>query len=105
MDGFLSLGSLLSYGGSVTAVCALTQILKPLLSRLPFRVGARAVSYVTALCVMIAAALLSGKREAADYVLCFVNAALVALSANGGYDLAKALSEGEHTEDDDDDNA
>ena len=34
MDGFLSLGSLLSYGGSVTAVCALTQIIKPLLSEL-----------------------------------------------------------------------
>ncbi len=105
MEGFLTPASLMTYGGCVAAVCAITEILKPLLEKLPVRIGARTVSYAVAAAVSVAAALISGKNGAADIALCFINAALVALSANGGYDLSAKLHAGAEQEENDDNNA
>lgn len=104
MSEFLSIGSLLTYGGSAAAVCALTQTVKPLVSKLPFEVSARTVSYIISLIVLLAATFFSGCRNGADYALCVVNAALVSLSSNGGYDLLRHLTGGDDTEDTDDNN-
>ena len=104
MSDFLTLGSLLSYGGAAAAVCALTQTLKPLVSKLPFGVSTRTVSYLLALILLTAATFFTGSREAADYALCVVNAALVSLSSNGGYDLISQLVKEASEEDNDDGN-
>ncbi len=104
MADFLTFGALLTYGGASAAVAALTEVLKPLVRRLPFHVSMRTVSYLTALIILCAAAFFSGSRDGGDYVLCTVNAALVSLSSNGGYDLIAHLTEEADTEDNDDNN-
>ena len=105
MEDFFTLKSLLSYGGAAAASAALTQVIKPLLQKMPFTVSVRAVSYVTALIITLAATALSGSREPADYFLCAVNAALISLSSNGGYDLIKSLITLDTEEDDDENNS
>ena len=101
--GFLSFSSLLTYGGATVAVTALTELCKPLIAKLGGRISMRAVSYVIALLILLAAAFFTGARSAPDYLICAVNAALVSLSSNGGYDLISALIN-EETEDDGEDN-
>lgn len=105
MQEFLTFKSLLTYGGAAAATGALTQLIKPLTEKLPFKIDNRLVSYVTALLIMITATVLSGGRDLSDYLICTVNAALIALSSNGGYDLIKTLlSEKNDGEDDNDEN-
>ena len=104
MADFLTVGALLTYGGASAAVAALTEVFKPLVRKLPFALSMRTVSYFTALAVLSAAAFFSGCRDWADYALCAVNAALVSLSSNGGYDLVSKLTEEADTEDNDDNN-
>jgi hypothetical protein len=106
MEGFFTLKSLLTYSGAAAAAAALTQIIKPLAAKLPFQVSARFITYITALIITLAATVLSGSKEPADYALCTVNAALISLSSNGGYDLIKSLmSDNDDTEDNDEDNS
>ena len=103
MESYFDIASLLTYGGAAAATAAVTQLIKPLTSKTG--IGARAVSYIVAVVLMITAAVLTGKRGAADYILCFINAVFVALSSNGGYDLVADLTDkGNEREDDDEDN-
>ena len=90
----------MTFGGATAAAGAITQLLKPLLKKLPFEISPRIVSYFAALLIMTVGFIFSGSRAASDYVLCAVNAAFIALSSNGGYDLIHALvGSGDNTED------
>ena len=101
MEDFFTLKSLLTYGGAAAASGALTQILKPLAEKLPFKISLRFLSYFIALIITLAATAFSGSKEPADYFLCTVNAALISLSSNGGYDLIKSLTNESNEEDND----
>lgn len=106
MEDFFTLRSLLTYSGAAAAAGALTQILKPLIAKLPFQVSARFLSYTVALVITLAATALSGSKELSDYLICTVNAALIALSSNGGYDLIRSLiNNNNDTEENDEDNS
>lgn len=91
MEELFTFKSMLTFGGAAAASAAVTQILKPLFEKLPFEISPRVVSYVIALTVTVTATAFSGSREPADYFMCIVNAALISLSSNGGYDLIKTL--------------
>ena len=105
MEEFLSLRSLLTFGGAAAASAAVTQVLKPLTERFPFNVSQRFISYIIALTITLAATALTGSRELSDYFLCAVNAAFVSLSSNGGYDLIKSLIKEKNREDEDENNS
>lgn len=104
MEEFFTVKSILTYSGSAAATGVLTQIIKPLLSKLPFKISQRFVSYVLALIIMLTATALSGSKELSAYFLCTVNAALISLSSNGGYDLIKNLINDNNDEEEDDEN-
>lgn len=74
--------------GAVLAVTLITQLIKGWgpLDKLPTRL----VSYGTALAVLLAANAIAGALNWPSAGLCAVNAALVALAANGGYDAVMA---------------
>jgi hypothetical protein len=85
MNGqFLTWEMLGTYSGTLGMVLILTQLTKglPGIRRVPTQL----YSYLIAVVVMVFAAIFSGKIGIADFVLLFFNAAVVALSANGGYD-------------------
>jgi hypothetical protein len=83
-EQFLTWEMLGSYSGTLGMVLILTQLTKglPGVNRIPTQL----YSYLIAVVVMVFAAIFSGKIGIADFVLLFFNAAVVALSANGGYD-------------------
>lgn len=83
----MTIESLVTFGGAAAAAGAITELLKPLLSKLPFKVSPRIISYLAALAVMTLGFIFSGSRSGSDYVLCAINAAFISLSSNGGYDL------------------
>ena len=90
----------MTFGGATAAAGAITELLKPLLKKLPFKISPRIVSYFAALTVMTVGFIFSGSRSEADYVLCAINAAFISLSSNGGYDIIHTLVEsGTDTED------
>ena len=91
MEDFITVKSLLTYGGAAAASAAVTQILKPLFEKLPFKISPRLISYFVALIITVTATVLSGSKDLSDYLVCTVNAALISLSSNGGYDLIKSL--------------
>ena len=85
MNGqFLTWEMLGTYSGTLGMVLILTQLTKglPGIQRVPTQL----YSYLIAVVVMVFAAIFGGKIGIADFVLLFFNAAVVALSANGGYD-------------------
>ncbi len=105
MEDFITVRSLLTYGGAAAASAAVTQILKPLIAKLPFTVSPRLVSYLIALAITLTATALSGSKELSDYLICTVNAALISLSSNGGYDLIKSLISENNEENNDENNS
>lgn len=81
-----------TYAGATTAVAILTELTKniPFIKRIPTQLW----SYVLALLVMTAATLFTngiveGSVDWSRLVLVFINAAMVALAANGGYEAVK----------------
>lgn len=88
MNEFFTWTTLGTYAGAVLAVTLVTQLGKGWgpLDKLPTRL----VSYVIALGVLIAANLAGSTLDLAAAGLCAVNAVIVALAANGGYDAVKA---------------
>ena len=85
MNGqFLTWEMLGTYSGTLGMVLILTQLTKglPGIQRVPTQL----YSYLIALIVMTVTAIFGGRTAAADCVLLIFNAAVVALSANGGYD-------------------
>lgn len=81
--------------GAVAAVAVLTEITKSLpgTSKIPTQIW----SYVLALIVLICAQAFTAGLKASSAVLALVNAAMVSLAANGGYDLLDRLKNGQKT--------
>ena len=81
-----------SYAGATFAVAVLTQITKgiPVVERIPTQLW----SYVLALVTLLAAAIFGSGLSAQGAVLALINAALVSLSANGGYSAVTRLKAG-----------
>lgn len=93
MNGqFLTWEMLGTYSGTLGMVLILTQLTKglPWIRRVPTQL----YSYLIALIVMTVTAIFGGRTAASDFVLLIFNAAVVALSANGGYDAMVRVIEG-----------
>ena len=73
---------LATFAGAVAATAVLTQFTKDLITQIPTRF----LSYIYALVVLLAANFFTGTLDVSSGVLCILNAVLVSLSANGGYD-------------------
>lgn len=83
MDNFFTWDYLLTFAGCVVATGLLTEFTKPIFKK----VSTQLVSYVFALVIMTVAQLATKQLTSWDAVaLNLVNAVVVALSANGGYD-------------------
>ena len=83
-EQFLTWELLGTYSGTLGMVLILTQLTKALpgIQKIPTQL----YSYLVALAVMTVTAIFGGRTAASDFVLLIFNAAVVALSANGGYD-------------------
>lgn len=81
---FFTWAILATYAGAVLATTLITQLLKGVgfIQRIP----ARIVSYVIALIVLLTANYFLGGFTLEQAALCIINAAVVALAANGTYD-------------------
>lgn len=86
MTEFFTWQILATYGGAVLFVTLITQLFKGVV---PAGAPTRFVSYLAALLVLIAAGVFTGAATTvADIALCFINALVVSLAANGAYDAA-----------------
>lgn len=85
MNEFFTWTILATYAGALAATMGITQLLKGVgfIDKLPTRV----FSWIVALIVLVAAELFLGSFTAESGVLCAINAVVVSLAANGGYDL------------------
>ena len=89
-EQFLTWDMLGTYSGVLGMVMILTQLTKglPVIARIPTQL----YSYLIALAVMVTTSVVGGRTSVSDLVLVIFNAAVVALSANGGYDaLVRAI--------------
>ena len=93
---FFSWDILGTLAGATMAVGIITQIIK----ELPFikAIPTQAVSYVLALVIMIAAQAFTGGLTASGAALAAINAAMVSLAANGGYEALKRAGGGSEEE-------
>jgi len=84
MSEFFTWATLGTYAGAVLAVALITELIKGIswLDKLPTRI----VSYGVAIFVLIAANAVAGTLTWAAVGLCVINAVVVALAANGGFD-------------------
>lgn len=92
MEQFFTWTTLGTYAGATMATAIITELTKliPGIKRLHTRL----VSYIVALLVLVVATLFGGEATVASVSLCLVNAVVVALAANGGYDaIAKPVKE------------
>lgn len=89
---FFDWGVLGTFAGAVFAVAILTQITKsiPGIGRIPTQVW----SYLLALVVLIGAQAFTEGISAASAGLAVINAAMVSLAANGGYEAVERLKNG-----------
>mgnify|MGYP000344663868 CR=1 FL=1 len=87
MNEFFTWATLGTYAGCVLVTSLVTQFIKELgaLKNIPTRI----VSYVVALLVLLAANAIAGTLDLPIAGLCVVNAVVVSLAANGGYDAIK----------------
>ena len=92
MQEFFTWTMLATYAGATLATTLITQLIKGIgfIDRIPTRLTA----YAVALVVLVVATIFAGEVTVSSITLCVVNAVVVALAANGGYD---AVS-GEKTE-------
>ena len=84
MNEFFTWASLGTYAGAVLATTIITQLLKGIsvFDKLPTRI----FSYIIAVIVLLAATIFGGAVNVSAVALCFVNAAVVSLAANGAFD-------------------
>ena len=75
---------LATYAGATLATTLITQLIKGIgfIDRIPTRL----VAYAIALIVLVVATVFTGEVTVSSIALCVVNAVVVALAANGGYD-------------------
>ena len=84
MQEFFTWTMLATYAGATLATTLITQLIKGVsfLKDVPTRVTA----YAVALVVLVVATIFAGEVTVSSIGLCVVNAVVVALAANGGYD-------------------
>ena len=89
---FFSWDMLGTLAGAVFAVAILTELTKglPLIKKIPTQMW----SFLLACAVLIAAQAFTDGLMAPSCFLAVINAALVSLAANGGYDLLERLKKG-----------
>ena len=91
MEQFFTWTSLGTYAGATMATAVITELTKLIPGSK--KLHTRLVSYIVALLVLVVATLFGEAAvSVANVSLCLVNAVVVALAANGGYDaLAKPV--------------
>ena len=88
MDTFFTWEYLLTFAGCVLATGLVTQGIKTALPK----VHAQLISYVIALAIMIVGQIATGEMTGWELIaLDLINAMVVSLSANGGYDAIKNI--------------
>ena len=88
MDTFFTWEYLATFAGCALATGILTEFLKKLLYKLP----AQGISYVIALVILVVSQLATGTLNSWNVVaLDAINAVVVSLTANGGYDALDTL--------------
>ena len=92
MDAFFSWATLATYAGALGATMAITQLFKDVhfVDKLPTRI----FSWIVAAIVLILANLFTGTLTWGSAALSVINAVVVSLASNGGYDLIKSASAG-----------
>ena len=92
---FLTWETLGTMTGATFAVAILTEITKniPWINKIPTQIW----SLILAFAILIGAQAATGALTLASGALCIINAALVSLAANGGYDLLERLKNGQRT--------
>ncbi len=96
MNEFFTWAALGTCAGCALATGLITQLIKGIgfIDRIPTRI----VAYAVALTVLLAANAVAGTLDLPAAGLCVVNAVIVALAANGGYDAAaKAVKQNDQT--------
>lgn len=85
MNEFFTWTMLATYAGATLATTLITQLVKGIsfLENIPTRL----VSYIVSLVVLVVATIFTGEVTVSSITLCVVNAVVVALAANGGYDV------------------
>lgn len=85
---FFTWAMLATYAGALAATMGITQLLKGVgfIDRIPTRI----FSWIVAVIVLIAAHAFAGALTAESAALCLINAVVVSLAANGGYDALEA---------------
>lgn len=85
MDNFFTWANLATYAGALAVTLGITQLLKGVgfIDKIPTRL----FSWIVAVVVLIAANFFIGTLTAESAALCFVNAVVISLAANGGFDL------------------
>ncbi len=82
MNEFFTWQMLATEGGATIATALLTQLLKGALKSIPTRL----LSYLIALVIMLAANFFLGILNISNTFLLAINAVVVSLASNGGYD-------------------
>lgn len=85
MDEFFTWATLGTYAGAVMFTTLITQLFKGVgfIAKIPTRI----FSYLVAAVILVLAVLFTATEySVAEFVLCFVNAAVVSLAANGTFD-------------------
>lgn len=95
MDTFLTWDVLLTYGGCVMGTVLLTEGLKKVFTK----INAQIISFVIALAILLIGHLATGTFVPAEVPLHIINAVVVSLAANGGFDAVKRVF-GKETVDD-----
>ena len=87
MNEFFTWTMLATYAGATLATTLITQLIKGIgfIDRIPTRLTA----YAVALVVLVVATIFAGEVTVSSIALCVVNAVVVALAANGGYDAVR----------------
>lgn len=85
MNDFFTWSMLATYAGATAATVLFTQLLKGVgvIEKIPTKI----FSYVIALIVLVLSQVFIGNFSAQGIALCFFNAGVVALAAQGGYEL------------------
>ena len=89
MNEFFTWAGLATYSGCLAMVLVLTQLTKGLsqISRLPTQLW----SYILSLLILLTASYFNGNFTLENTVLSLFNAAIVSLSANGGFEVLKKI--------------
>lgn len=91
MNEFFTWELLATYAGATLATGLITQMLKGF--DFIAKLHTQLVSYVVALVLLLAATFFLGMLTVESAALCLINAVIVALASNGGYDAIASMND------------